>query len=90
MHIRKEGDRYLRTLLVQGAHYILRPFGGDSDLRRWGLKLAEREGKNLKSERSVVVLRNRDEQFSDNIRDLKIVAIGEALSAIAFNASPRP
>jgi hypothetical protein len=27
MHISKEGDRYLRTLLVQGAHYILGPFG---------------------------------------------------------------
>src|SRR6266852_2047601 len=39
MHISKEGDRYLRTLLVQGAHYILGPFGQDSDLRRWGLKL---------------------------------------------------
>jgi hypothetical protein len=39
LHISKEGDRYLRTLLVQGAHYILGPFGQDSDLRRWGLKL---------------------------------------------------
>src|SRR5271154_2171376 len=38
-HISKEGDRYLRTMLVQGAHYILGPFGEDSDLRRWGLKL---------------------------------------------------
>src|SRR6202162_1297414 len=46
LHISKEGDRYLRTLLVQGAHYILGPFGEDSDLRRWGLKLAERGGKN--------------------------------------------
>jgi transposase len=27
MHITKEGDRYLRTLLVQGAHYILGPLG---------------------------------------------------------------
>ena len=36
MHISKEGDEYLRTLLVQGAHYILRPFGEDSDLRPWG------------------------------------------------------
>jgi transposase len=36
--IRKEGDRYLRTMMVQGAHYILGPFGEDSDLRRWGLK----------------------------------------------------
>ena len=45
MHISKEGDPYLRTLLVQGAHHILGPFGADSDLRRWGLKLAERGGK---------------------------------------------
>ena len=44
MHISKEGDRYLRTLLVQGTHYILGPFGEDSDLRRWGKKLAERGG----------------------------------------------
>ena len=48
MHISKEGDPYLRTLLVQGAHHILGPFGADSDLRRWGLKLAERGGKSGK------------------------------------------
>src|SRR3989440_1602903 len=48
MRISKEGDPYLRTLLVQGAHHILGPFGADSDLRRWGLKLAERGGKNGK------------------------------------------
>jgi len=30
----QEGDRYLRTMMVQGAHYILGPFGEDSDLRR--------------------------------------------------------
>src|SRR5467141_2988765 len=36
LHISKEGDRYLRTLMVQGAHYILGPFGQDSDLQRWG------------------------------------------------------
>jgi transposase len=35
MHISKEGDPYLRTLLVQGAQHILGPFGADSDLRRW-------------------------------------------------------
>jgi transposase len=49
MHISKEGDPYLRTLLVQGAHHILGPFGVDSDLRRWGLKLASaaaRAGRN--------------------------------------------
>jgi transposase len=48
LHISKEGDSNLRTLLVQGAHHILGPFGADSDLRRWGLKLAERGGKNGK------------------------------------------
>ena len=35
MHISKEGDPYLRTLLVQGAQHILGPFGIDCDLRRW-------------------------------------------------------
>jgi hypothetical protein len=56
-HISKEGDRYLRTLLVQGAQYILGPFGQDSDLRRWGLKLAERGGKNAKKRAIVAVAR---------------------------------
>ena len=32
MHISKEGDPYLRTLLVQGAQHILGPFGVDCDL----------------------------------------------------------
>src|SRR5213082_1418924 len=57
MHISKEGDRYLRTMLVQGAHYILGPFGEYSDLRRWGLKLAERGGKNAKKRAVVAVAR---------------------------------
>jgi transposase len=57
MHISKEGDGYLRTLLVQGAHYILGPFGQDSDLRRWGLKLAERGGKNAKKRAVIAVAR---------------------------------
>jgi transposase len=34
--ISKEGDEMLRKLLVGGAHYILGPFGSDSDLRRHG------------------------------------------------------
>jgi transposase len=56
-HISKEGDPYLRTLLVQGAHHILGPFGADSDLRRWGLKLAERGGKNGKKRAVIAVAR---------------------------------
>jgi transposase len=57
MRISKEGDRYLRTMLVQGAHYILGPFGADSDLRRWGLKLAVRGGANAKKRAVVAVAR---------------------------------
>jgi transposase len=57
MHISKEGDEYLRTLLVQGAHYILGPFGEDSDLRCWGQKLSERGGKNAKKRAVVAVAR---------------------------------
>jgi transposase len=57
MHISKEGDPYLRTLLVQGAQHILGPFGADSDLRRWGLKLAERGGRNGKKRAIIAVAR---------------------------------
>ena len=57
MHISKEGDSYLRTLLVQAAHHILGPFGPDTDLRRWGLKLAERGGKNGKKRAVIATAR---------------------------------
>lgn len=55
--ISKEGDLYLRKLLVQGAHCILSHRGPDSDLRRWGLRLAERGGKNAKKRALVAVAR---------------------------------
>ncbi len=29
LHISKEGDPYLRTMMVQSAHHILGPFGAD-------------------------------------------------------------
>src|SRR5579862_2646536 len=57
LHISKEGDPYLRTLLVQGAQHILGPFGIDCDLRRWGLKLAERGGRNAKKRAIVATAR---------------------------------
>ena len=38
--ITKNGNELLRRTLVQSAHYILGAFGPDTDLRRWGLKLA--------------------------------------------------
>ena len=57
LRITKEGDRYLRQLLVQGAHCILSRRGPDTDLKRWGLKLAERGGKNAKKRAIVAVAR---------------------------------
>ena len=55
--ISKAGDPYLRQLLVGSAHYILGRFGPDTDLRRWGLKLAERGGKSAKKRAIVAVAR---------------------------------
>jgi transposase len=55
--ISKEGDEMLRRLLVSGAHYILGPFGSDSDLRRHGERIASRGGKNSKKRAVVAVAR---------------------------------
>jgi transposase len=56
LRITKEGDVYLRKLLVQGAHCIVSR-GPDTDLKRWGLKLAGRGGKNAKKRAIVAVAR---------------------------------
>jgi transposase len=55
--ISKEGDEMLRKLLVGSAHYILGPFGSDSDLRRHGQKIASRGGKNAKKRAVVATAR---------------------------------
>ena len=47
----------LRKLLVGNAHYILGPFGKDSDLRRHGEKIAARGAKNAKKRAAVAVAR---------------------------------
>jgi len=57
LRITKTGDRMMRKLLVQSAQYILGPFGEDSDLRRHGMKIAERGGKNGKKRAVVAVAR---------------------------------
>jgi transposase len=57
LRITKEGDRYLRKLLVQGAHYIPGQRGPDTDLKRWGLHLAEGGGKRAKKKAVVAVVR---------------------------------
>jgi transposase len=55
--ISKEGDQMLRKLLVGSAHYVLGPFGSDSDLRRHGEKIASRGGKNSQKRAAVAVAR---------------------------------
>ena len=56
--ITKEGDRFCRRLLVSAAQYILGPHVKvDSDLRRHGLAIASRGGKNAKKRAVVAVAR---------------------------------
>lgn len=57
LSISETGNSYLRRLLVQSAQYILGPFGKDSDLRRFGLRLCERGGKGAKRRAVVAVAR---------------------------------
>jgi transposase len=57
LRITKSGDRFLRKLLVNCANRILGPFGKDCDLKRWGLEIAKRGGKNAKKRAKVAVAR---------------------------------
>ncbi len=56
LSISKAGDANLRRLLVLCSHYILSR-GQDCHLRRWGLALCERGGKNAKKRACVAVAR---------------------------------
>jgi transposase len=85
LRITKCGDRDLRRLLVQAAHYILGPFGADCDLRRWGLALAGRGMKNAKKRAVVAVAR----KLAVLLHRLWVTAeVYEPLRQAA--ASPRP
>lgn len=57
LRISKAGNRRLRSLLVQCAQYLLGRFGPDTDLERWGARMAERGGKNAKKRAIVAVAR---------------------------------
>jgi len=57
LRITKEGDPYLRTMLVQGAQFIISRRGPDTDLKRWGLHLAKHGGKRGKKRAVVAVAR---------------------------------
>lgn len=57
LRITKAGDHETRRLLVISANYILGRFGPDCDLRRFGLKIAARGGKNARMRAKVAVAR---------------------------------
>jgi transposase len=90
LRITKAGDMDLRRLLVGSAHYILGPFGPDTDLRRWGLALAARGKKNAKKRavvavaRKLAVLLHRlwvTAQVYEPLRNNEPVIVPEAVSA---------
>jgi transposase len=55
--ITKAGNTYLRWLLVECAHRLLRIDAPDSAIKRWGQKLCERGGKNAQKRAIVAVAR---------------------------------
>jgi transposase len=80
LRITKAGDALLRRLLVSSAQYILGPFGPDTDLRRFGLRLAERGGKSARKRAAVAVAR----KLAVVLHRLWIT--GEAYQAIGYAA----
>jgi transposase len=57
LRISKRGDAYLRRLLVSASQYILGPFGPESALRSYGLKLAAEGTARAKKRATVAVAR---------------------------------
>ena len=55
--ITKSGNKLLRRLLVQGAQYIMGPFGEDCDLRNFGNRIAQRGGRIAKKKATIAVAR---------------------------------
>lgn len=57
LRITKAGNTYLRSLLVSCGQYIIGPFGPESDLRKYGIAITARGGKNAKKRAAVAVAR---------------------------------
>jgi transposase len=76
LRISKEGDVYLRTLLVQGAHHILSR-GPDTDLQRWGLQLAGEDGNKGKDGK-----KGKKGKGSKNARKRAVVAVARKLAVL--------
>jgi transposase len=57
LRITKQGDTHLRMLMVQCAQHYLMPRAADNAVRRWGLNLCSRGGKNAKKRATIAVAR---------------------------------
>jgi transposase len=57
LRITKAGDPFVRRLLILSSQYLLGPHGPDTDLRRFGVRLAARGGKGAKKRAVVAVAR---------------------------------
>jgi transposase len=84
LRITKEGNQLLRRLLVQSAHYILGPFGMDSDLRNWGLELCKRGGKAAKKRARIAVARKL------SVLMHRLWVTGEIYEPIGYEQKRRP
>lgn len=82
--ITKQGNVLLRRLLVQASHYTLGPFGRDSDLRRYGLAIAGRGGKNGKKRAMSAVARKLAVLLH------RLWTTGEVYQPLRNSASPTP
>lgn len=74
LRISKEGDKLLRTLLVQAAHCILRRGAPDSDLRRWGVAKIEASGIEQKG--------RRRRRGGKNAKKRAVVAVARKLAVL--------
>lgn len=98
LRITKEGDELLRRLLVQAAQFILGPHGPDCDLRRFGLALAARGGKNAKKRaivavaRKLAVLLHRLWKSGEVYEPLRLAPhpADDAIRPAAFDSVPPP
>ncbi len=55
LRISKKDNEIVRRLLVTAAKHIMGPFGKDGDLRRHGIRITQRGGKNAKKRAKVAV-----------------------------------
>jgi transposase len=81
LRITKAGDVLLRRLLVSAGHYILGPFGPDTELRRLGLRLAETGGAAAKKRAVVAVARRLAVLLH------RLWLTGEVYQPLGYNAS---